>query len=549
MTTDKAMELLEWPVDRIRVVGNARTVFDAGELEELARSLVDSGGALQPGRGWREGEWVVLLAGERRWRAHSLAGLAKMWVMVGPEPTESEKVKWNLVENLQRANLRPLETVGRVCSMLSMVDEATGMPLWSESGLAEELGKSRAWVGNCVAAGRAGDGALAALGEGRVSLEVVGLIGSLPVGLRERACVEMIDRPFGGAMSAGEAARHVAENFRRDLRRAEFDGEDADLVRGAPVCSGCEWYGGNREDVRGKARGSVCLNPVCFESKVAAHAGRRREQVSEEVGTVVLDAGAARGLFQPWNGAVDPSSGYVDCADKPDAYLLTESARNADRGSLPTWEQVVAGREVPVKVCFHEGKERRLMEVGPAVMAARLSVRWGALFKGDSGADLLTVDERKAKQRRAREGERARLSALVEGCGELLGGLLGVFDNPDPGGLRDVVDLAMEGNLQREDVGFLCRVLSGDATHKGDSAECFWGMVDGLVRDRGQAGYVAVLVLVLRCRALRYHGYEGADWELGAPLARLGMAAGFPLKSWAGKLKRRVAKAEADGEG
>jgi len=303
------MALVEWPVDRIRVVGNARSFFDEGELRELADSLRDSGGALQPGRGYLAGEDLVLIAGERRLRAHALAGLERMWVMVGPEPTEGEKLKWNLVENLQRANLRPLETVSRVGAMLEMVEPETGMPMWSQASLAEELGKSRGWVGNCVSAGRAPEAARVALGEGRVALDVVGLIGSLPAGLRDRAVVEMIDRPFGGAMSPTEAARHVAECFRRDLRRADFDGEDGDLVRGAGPCSICEWNGGNRADVAGKARGSVCLNPVCFEEKAAAHAGRRRESVSEEVGTVMLEAGAARGLFQSWNQAVDPSSG------------------------------------------------------------------------------------------------------------------------------------------------------------------------------------------------------------------------------------------------
>lgn len=537
---------------------NARTEFDEGELRELADSLRDSAGAIQPPRAWWDGERgkYVLICGERRWRAAALAGMEGMDLVVGPRPSDSDAVKWNLVENIQRSNLRPMETARRVGRMLEMTDGRSGMPLWSQGSLAEELGKSVTWIGDCVAVLRVPAAAQAALEEGRVAMEVVGLIGSLPEGMREEAVGAMIDRPFGGAMSPMEAAQYVAEHFRRDLRRADFDGEDGELVRGLPCCSGCEWWGGNREDVRGRARTSTCLNPSCYDRKAAAHAARRREAVSEEVGTTVLDAGVARGLFQPWNLAVDPSSGYVECGDKPDAYLLTESARLAARESLPTWEVLVAESEVPVKIAFDpEGRERRLMELKPAVMAALRSSRWSGLFKGESGGagggisrlaealegagdggDLLTAEERKERARLQREREKVRLVALVEGCRELWDGLAVVPDSDWGELLEGLCWLGIERDLQREDVAFLCRVLDGDAGSRGQSVEDLRERMAGLATGRR----MALLVLVLRCRSLRYEGFDGPDWEVGAPLANLAALGGFAVKSWEGKLRRRV---------
>lgn len=546
---DGIYRLIEAPVDRIVPGDNARRDFDEGDLRELAASLRDSRGAIQPGRAWWSesagedgGGAYVLIAGERRWRAHQIAGLATMWLMVGPEPSEPEKLKWNLVENLQRASLRPRETVDRVTRMLGLTDPGTGLPLWSQAALAEELGKSLAWVDSCVTAALAPAATLEALEAGVVGLDVVALIGSLPAGLRERAHGEMVARPFGGAMTREEAARHVAENFRRDLRRAEFDPEDEELVRGCPACSGCAWNGGNRDDVAGRHRHSVCLNPPCYEAKARAHAARRRERESDTVGVSVLEAGAAARLFQPWNNAVDPSSGYVDVNDRPDAYLLTESARLSDRDALPRWEQLVADAEVPVKIAFdHEGRERRLLEVKPATLAA-LRSRWAGLFKGGAEEKLLTADEKKAAAAVRKATEAARRSALLEGCGELVWGLAGRCDGgseADEEWWEEVIRLAAEGALQREDIGFVCGVLGG----KGDSLEGLLEVVRGL-EQVGSGKWPAVLVLILRTRAIRYHGYEGPDWEAEAPLGRLAAMVGFGVKGWRDKLSRRVRAAE-----
>ena len=100
------------PIDRIVPdPGQPRREFDQESLVELAESL-KSRGQLQPVRvRWDEagGCWV-LITGERRWRAAKLAGLAALQaVEVEGEPTASETLEDQLVENALRQNLAPVE--------------------------------------------------------------------------------------------------------------------------------------------------------------------------------------------------------------------------------------------------------------------------------------------------------------------------------------------------------------------------------------------------------------------------------------------------------
>jgi ParB family chromosome partitioning protein len=88
-----------------------RKEFDRDALEHLARSL-KARGQLQPIRvRWAasRGGWIIV-SGERRWRAASLAGLATLaCVEVKGEPTPDEILEDQLVENCVREDLKPIE--------------------------------------------------------------------------------------------------------------------------------------------------------------------------------------------------------------------------------------------------------------------------------------------------------------------------------------------------------------------------------------------------------------------------------------------------------
>ncbi len=86
-----------------------RTAFDDRGLEELAASIRTQG-LIQPlivnptGKGT-----YTIIAGERRWRAAQRAGLTVVPVVVRQVRDDREFLELALVENLQRADLNPIE--------------------------------------------------------------------------------------------------------------------------------------------------------------------------------------------------------------------------------------------------------------------------------------------------------------------------------------------------------------------------------------------------------------------------------------------------------
>src|SRR5688500_15759130 len=101
--------LLEVDVDRIAPnPWQPRLEMDASSLAELVQSIKEHG-VLQPLIVTRaDGDSYVLVAGERRWRAAKGAGLLTVPVVV-KETTPRQRLELALVENIQRAELSPLE--------------------------------------------------------------------------------------------------------------------------------------------------------------------------------------------------------------------------------------------------------------------------------------------------------------------------------------------------------------------------------------------------------------------------------------------------------
>lgn len=84
-----------------------RKDFDEEQLNELADSI-KAYGVLQPLLVQKKGEYYEIIAGERRWRAAKLAGLREVPVVVR-EYSKQQSMEIALIENLQRADLNPIE--------------------------------------------------------------------------------------------------------------------------------------------------------------------------------------------------------------------------------------------------------------------------------------------------------------------------------------------------------------------------------------------------------------------------------------------------------
>jgi|SRR5579872_3629427 len=85
-----------------------RTVFQSERLEELADSIRVNG-IIQPLIVRRHGEEYQIVAGERRWRAAQLVGLADVPVVI-QDVADPRMLELALIENIQREDLNPIET-------------------------------------------------------------------------------------------------------------------------------------------------------------------------------------------------------------------------------------------------------------------------------------------------------------------------------------------------------------------------------------------------------------------------------------------------------
>ncbi len=117
---------------------------DEARLQELAASI-RSNGVIQPIVVHRAGDRFHIIAGERRWRAAKLAGLARVPVAIKDvaEGHEQSLLEMALIENIQRENLNPIE---EALAYRRLADE---FHLTQES-IAAAVGKDRATIANLL---------------------------------------------------------------------------------------------------------------------------------------------------------------------------------------------------------------------------------------------------------------------------------------------------------------------------------------------------------------------------------------------------------------
>lgn len=135
--------VLEIPVSAIRPNPlQPRRQFSAEGLQELAASL-KAHGLLQPIVVAPAEGGYVLIAGERRWRAAQLAGLAKVPAVVHQADTDADRLALALIENLQREDLTPIEEARAFHHLRSEL----GL---SQEEIAARVGKDRSTVANAL---------------------------------------------------------------------------------------------------------------------------------------------------------------------------------------------------------------------------------------------------------------------------------------------------------------------------------------------------------------------------------------------------------------
>ena len=138
-----------------------REVFDPTELDALASSIKVHG-VMSPLIVRREEGRYILIAGERRLRASALAGITEVPVLVREMTSESDALELALVENLQRADLDPIESA----KGYQRLQQNYG---YTQEEVAKKVGKERSTIANALRLLKLPDVVLQALREGQIS--------------------------------------------------------------------------------------------------------------------------------------------------------------------------------------------------------------------------------------------------------------------------------------------------------------------------------------------------------------------------------------------
>ena len=140
---DEQSELMTLPITKVEPrKDQPREYFDEAALQELADSIAQYG-LIQPivARRLPDGFYQII-AGERRWRASRMAGLAEVPVRV-IEADDRTAAELALVENLQRENLNPIEEAKGYKTLI----EVYGL---TQEETAKSVGRSRPAITNSM---------------------------------------------------------------------------------------------------------------------------------------------------------------------------------------------------------------------------------------------------------------------------------------------------------------------------------------------------------------------------------------------------------------
>ncbi|WP_157755043.1 ParB/RepB/Spo0J family partition protein [Variovorax boronicumulans] len=372
------------PVDQFMVLDlalivasntNPRTVFNLPRLEELATSIKASGVHQPvlvrplPARrlqetfdGFRRGERPAyeLIAGERRFRASKLAGVDTIPAMIR-HLTDEQVLEIQLVENLQRDDLHPMEEAEGYEKLI----QATHV---TKEELGEKVGKSRGYVYGRLKLLALGQEARTAFYASEIDASRALVIARIPdAGQQVKALAEATAEDWQGGLRHNfkSFVRWAQQNMMLRLDAARFPTTDATLVVEAGSCRDCAKRTGAQPEVYADVESAdVCTDPTCYHAKDAAHEVIVIDRARENGQQVILEK-EAKAI---WVAEHIPLKGYTRL-DRPDP-------RVHETKMLKT----VLGKSMPAPVLMQNPHKRgELIEVLPTSQVTKLLKESGKL--------------------------------------------------------------------------------------------------------------------------------------------------------------------------
>ena len=299
---------------------NPRRQFDAGELRELADSIRGHGVItpilVRPLVSAAGEPFLEIVVGARRVRAAKLAGLEEIPARV-LGLSDAEVLEVQVIENLQRADIHPLEEADGYRTL----HEKHGYAI---EDLAAKVGKSKGYVYARMKLCALVLGARDAFLQGGLTPSTALLIARIPDAELQLKATEWITRRDDEEpMSFRLAAEYIQREYMLRLSDAPFQTGDPDLVPAAGACTTCPKRTGNQRELFGDVKSAdVCTDPPCFNRKRDADWSIRKLE-AEARGQEVLSDKVAGQVLSPYGSGPQHNSGYVElkqpCYDDPKA--------------------------------------------------------------------------------------------------------------------------------------------------------------------------------------------------------------------------------------
>jgi ParB family chromosome partitioning protein len=301
---------------------NPRKNFDEGALAELA-TTIDRDGLQSPilVRPLPEGKNEIV-CGERRFRAFMLLGRGSIPAIVR-EMTDEQADEARIVENLQRADLEPLDEAQ---AFKALMGDGT------VADVAAKVGKEESYVAKRLKLTDLIPEAAKALSTGKIQLGHALEISRLNVADQKRTLKFCQSE---SQVNTGDSWENVkttitVESLRKfiqgsllvQLSNAKFDLADPNLNPEMGACTACPHNTANQGALFSDVKNARCTLPECFFGKEKAALEGKVEAVAVETGKKVFRLGigsehANRGMTKvPVDGYFQEHSSAIAVVDK-----------------------------------------------------------------------------------------------------------------------------------------------------------------------------------------------------------------------------------------
>jgi ParB family chromosome partitioning protein len=211
----------EIPLDRIQPnPRQPRQRMDQDLLDELAASIREHG-VLQPILVTETLDGYQLVAGERRFRASRQAGLDRIPAVIR-QLADRDQLELALVENLQRADLGPMEEAHAFQALLDEFE-------LTHDAIAQRLGRAKSTISNALRLLDLHPDVQAAIADGRLTAGHARAILGLPTSQHAHVAKTVIDQGFS-VRQAEELVRRLREPRPAPAARERLPDPDLERV-------------------------------------------------------------------------------------------------------------------------------------------------------------------------------------------------------------------------------------------------------------------------------------------------------------------------------